>query len=249
MGRRRRDIAHVMLLTGIVLALIQLWLAFTWVPSVNRESFSDPEAQRIFYWHVPMAWVSFLALSVLFAGSLWWFINHDERGWNLHAASADVALIYVLGVVISGPLWGAAEWGTPWDWGDARLNSYGLLSLIVIFLVLGRRTQPDTQATRDTFSALALFGFLLVPLTIMATWFWQLRHPPALVVGASDEGGSGLGAQSMVWTLLLGVLAFTLLMVSQVMLRLEAVHLEQRLDRVQRALDARAEVSRGAEPT
>ena len=55
---------------------------------------------------------------------------------------------------------GAAEWGTPWDWEDYRLNTFGLLTLLALFLVLGRQSQPDGVESRDTFSTFGLYGFV-----------------------------------------------------------------------------------------
>lgn len=232
---RRRLVGQTLLITGLVSVLVTLWLALTWVPSVDRVAFSSPDAQRIFYWHVPTAWVSFLAFTILFSGSLMWFLKRSELGWRMHEATAEIALMYAVFVVVAGPIWGAAEWGTPWDWSDARLNTYGLLTLVGFFLVLGRRSQPDTEATRDTFSSVALFGFVLVPITYLATWLWQLRHPR--ILGGEDAGG--IDDARMAWTLIIGTVSWTILFAGQVLLRWEMVGIEWRLERVQRALDER----------
>ena len=61
----------------------------------------------------------------------------------------------------------------PWDWTDVRLNSFALLTLLALLLVLGRRAQPDGVESRDTFATAGLFGFVLVPLTYIATRIWR----------------------------------------------------------------------------
>ena len=33
--------------------------------------------------------------------------------------------------------------GSSWDWTDVRLNTFALLTLLSLYLVLGRRSQPD----------------------------------------------------------------------------------------------------------
>ena len=95
---------------------------------IRDRAWNAPEAYRILFWHVPFAWSSFLAFSVLFIGSVVWYARRSEIGWRLICTGSDLGLLFGLGVVISGPIWGSAEWGVPWDWGDLRLNTYGPVS-------------------------------------------------------------------------------------------------------------------------
>ena len=128
-----------------------------------------------------------------------WYLKRSEDAWVYFQSGSDLGLIFGLGVITSGPIWASAEWGTPWDWGDIRLNSFGLLSAVALFLVYSRRSQPDTPATRDTLSAIGLFGFALVPITAGATHWWNTTHPPLLVI----ESGEKVGMDSEIRTLLL----------------------------------------------
>ena len=94
----------------------------------------------------------------------------------MHVAGAEAGLATGLMTVWSGMVWGSAEWGVPWDWTDVRLNTFGLLTFLALFLILGRQSQPDGVESRDTFSTFGLFGFVLVPVTYVATRLWQIRH-------------------------------------------------------------------------
>lgn len=223
-----------LLALGYAGAGVSLSLALLWVPSVTNAAFEAPEAQRLFYWHVPSAWMAMIAFGLLFLGSGMWFLRRSALGWRMHVAGSEAGLATGLMAVWSGCMWGQAEWGVPWDWTDVRLNTFGLLTLLALLLVLGRRAQPDGVETRDTFSTVGLFGFVLVPLTYMATRIWQIRHPGP-VIAAGDDGGSL--APSMTVVLLLGVAAFTVLIAGHVLESMRLTSLEQRLDRLQRALD------------
>ena len=128
---------EAVLALGFLGLMITLYLAFNWAPSVNINAFQSPESQRIFYWHVPAAWAAFIAFAVLFVGSAMWFFKRSSLGWKLHIAGSEAGLACGLMAVWSGCVWGAAEWGTPWDWEDWRLNTFGLLTLLALFLVLG----------------------------------------------------------------------------------------------------------------
>lgn len=229
----RVRLGEVLLATGFLGLMTTLYLAFNWAPSVDINAFNSPDAQRIFYWHVPAAWAAFIAFSVLFAGSALWFFKRSPLGWRMHIAGAEAGLACGLIAVWSGCVWGAAEWGTPWDWQDYRLNTFGLLTLLALFLVLGRQSQPDGVETRDTFSTFGLYGFILVPITYIATRIWVIRHPGPVIAG--EEGSSISG--DMATVLMIGALSFTLLIAGHIITSMNVTKLEQRIDRLQTMLD------------
>ena len=190
---------------GVLLTAI---MGYTYAPLVQSPPFRSPEAYRILFWHVPFAWTSFLSFCLLFIGAISWFLKRKEWGWNLFCTGSDLGLLFGLGVVISGPIWGSAEWGVPWDWGDLRLNTFGLLTAVALFIVLSRKAQPDGIETRDTLSTVGLFGFALVPITAVATTVYQKRHPSVVIAESSETGLD----PKMLEVLILGVISFWILM-------------------------------------
>ena len=101
-------------------------------------------------------------------------------------------------------------------------------------MVPGRQSQPVGVEARDTFSTFGLFGFVLVPLTYIATRIWQIRHPGP-VIAAGDDGGSLQSDMSLV--LLIGALSFTLFIIGHMLISMRITHLEQRLESAQKSLD------------
>ena len=82
-----------------------LWLGMIWAPSVSISAFKAPEAQRIFYWHVPSAWSAMIAFGMLFVGSIYWFFKRSDWAWRLHVASSEGWISNrtdVFGLVASG---------------------------------------------------------------------------------------------------------------------------------------------------
>ena len=60
-------------------------------------------AQKIFYVHLPSAWVAFLAFGLTaIAGGVWLFIK-DPRLDRFAESSAEVGVIFTTGVLVSGP--------------------------------------------------------------------------------------------------------------------------------------------------
>ncbi|MEE2747916.1 MAG: cytochrome c biogenesis protein CcsA [Candidatus Thermoplasmatota archaeon] len=224
-----------LMLVGLAIAGTSMVLGFLIAPELSDDF--GGESYRIIFWHVPAAWTSFITYGMLFVGSLAWFWKRSEWGWTLAGVAAELSLLYGLFVVTSGPIWGAAAWGVPWDWTDARLNTYGVLSAIALFLVLSRRSQPDTPEFRDVYSGIGLFGFLLVPITYMATRWWQERHP-CVTLGCDANGGGESGVDSVILQIwLLAFLGMVILMIGQAMVSWEVQKCERRLAELQQRMD------------
>ncbi len=217
-----------LVLAGLAGASLTLFLGFKWAPSVSIAAFQAPEAQRIFYWHVPSAWAAMISFGLLFVGSTVWFFKRSDWAWRMHVASTEAGLATGLIAVFSGCVWGAAEWGVPWDWTDVRLNSFAVLTLLSLFLVLGRKSQPDGIETRDTFAAFGMFGFALVPFTYVATRLWQIRHPGPVVGTSEGSLNSDMG-----YVLLIGAISFTMLVVGHIIYGMELTKLEMRVEDLQ----------------
>ena len=229
----KMKVGEVLLLFGFIGIATTMLLAFLWAPSVSINAFESPAAQRIFYWHVPSAWAAFIAFGALFVGSVGWMFKRSELMWRIHIAGSEAGLATGLMTVWSGCVWGAAEWGTPWDWRDVRLNTFGLLTLLAIYLVLGRNSQPDGVETRDTFAAFGLYGFILVPFTYVATRIWSIRHPGPVI--GTDDGGSLNADMGLI--LLFGTLSFTLLIFGHMLTSMRITSFEQRIEALQIQLD------------
>ena len=221
---------------GLSCAAITAFLGFFQAPLVNPDSWNAPEAYRILYWHVPFAWSSFLSFTILFAGAVSWYAKRSERGWSMVVIGSELGLLFGSGVIISGPIWGSAEWGVPWDWGDVRLNTYALLTLVALFLVMSLRSQPDGEETRDTLAAVGLFGFILVPITAAATTIWRNRHP-GVIFRESEETGEVPVDPEILQVMVFGTFSFMILFIGLVLLNYSIYNLRAELESLNREID------------
>ena len=90
--------------------------------------------------------------------------------------------------------------------------------------------------TRDTFAAFGLYGFVLVPLTYIATRIWTIRHPgPVVATGDGSSINSDMGL-----VLLIGAVSFTVFIIGHMMASMRLTALEQRLESMQQNLDGGA---------
>jgi heme exporter protein C len=214
-GRRRR-LLGIATLVGLAAVLV---LGLLWAP---EDAIQGPP-QRIFYIHVPSAWVGFLAFFVVFVASIGVLATGKRSFDDLASASAEVGIVFTTAVLITGPLWGRPIWHVYWTW-DPRLTSYLMLWLIYLSYLVLRGYVPEA-ARRARYSAVVgIVGFLDVPIVYLSVRWWRSEHPLQLVFEQN-----GLPGQMLV-ALLVGVVAFTLLYVYLMSVRLRVGRLAQRAE-------------------
>jgi heme exporter protein C len=186
------------------------------------------DAQRLMYIHVPAAWLAYLAFAVTaLASGLYLWPRTRSMVWDRVAgASAEVGVVFTGLCLALGMLWGRPIWGVWWVW-DARL----VTTTVLFFLYLGylalRRipAAPETRAKRSAIAA--LIAFVDVPIVHFSVDWWRTLHQQGTVFNreleAQIEG-------TMALTLLLGVVAFTVLYAYLLTRRYELAALEEELD-------------------
>jgi heme exporter protein C len=208
---------------GLALMIAALYLIFMYVPTEKNMG----DVQRIFYFHVPLAWVSFLAFFVVFVCSILYLWKRDVK-WDVTArASAEVGVIFTTLVLITGPIWAKAVWGVWWTW-DARLTATLVLWIIYIAYMLVRRYATEESKGARFAAVLGIVGFIDVPVVFLAIQLWRTQHPGPVVF----EGGL---TSSMLLTLSVSIAAFTVL---YVILTMRSVWLKKLEDMVRQLKDS-----------
>jgi len=206
---------------GGVVALINIAVALCMALFYAPMERTMGDAQRIFYFHVPSAWVGFLAFFIVFVASLM-YLWKRERKWDALALSAaEIGVVFTTLVLLTGPLWAKKAWGAFWVW-DARLTTTLILWMIYIGYLMLRNSSEGER--RQRFAAvLAIVGFLDVPIIYLSVELWRTMHPTLLI---TESGGL---APQMTQTLMVALLSFTLLFA---FLLIQRVRLEQARDQV-----------------
>lgn len=143
--------------------------------------------QKIFYFHVPLAWNAFLGFAIVFFASFRYLATRDPK-WDARAvAAAEVGVLFTTLVLITGPIWAKPVWGIWWTW-DARLTLTFVLWLIYMgYLMLRRYIEaPERRATLA--AIVGVMGFVDVPLVYFAIRWWRTQHPQPVIMGGQDSG-------------------------------------------------------------
>ena len=185
-------------------------LALRFTPIEARQGL----AQKIFYLHVPAAWCSLLAFSLVGIASALYLWLHEPRLDRFAAASAEVGVAFSAVMLTTGPIWAKPIWGTWWTW-DARLT----LTLFLFFLFIGYlalRAAVHEPTERARFSAVVgILGMLLVPFIHLSVYLFRTLHPQPIVLKPSAPSLP----PEMLRTLLISVAVFTLLYIGLVTTR------------------------------
>jgi heme exporter protein C len=192
----RVSVAALLGLTGVYV------LALGYTPIEARQGL----AQKIFYLHVPAAWCTLLAFSLVGVASALYLWLHDPRLDRFAASSAEVGVAFGSVMLTTGPIWARPIWGTWWTW-DARLT----LTLFVFFLFVGYlslRAAVHDPGERARFSAVVgILGMLLVPFIHLSVYLFRTLHPQPIVLKPSAPSLP----PEMLRTLLISFAVFTVL--------------------------------------
>lgn len=134
---------------------------------------------KIYFFHMPSAWMFLLGAIVAGVASARFLFTRRPASDATAVAAAELAVLFGLLALVTGPLWARKAWGVWWVW-DARLTSSLMTFLIfVAYLLLRQFGGPGS----DRLSAgLALFGMANVPFIYVSVNYWRTLHPKTSVV-------------------------------------------------------------------
>jgi heme exporter protein C len=220
-----KEIKRILLLSSLVITLISIYLALIYTPTVKKaDGWVAPLAQKIFYFHVPSAWVAYLAFGVVFVCSIL-YLKTNSRKWDIIAySSAEIGVVFCTLAIITGPIWARAEWGVYWQWEDLKLFMTLVLWLIFLAYIALRAEGGATEHSARLGAVFGIIGFVCVPLSFAANRIWVQTHPTVI---ATSRGSV---QAPMMMALMVAVIAFTLLYFYILMERIDLEKLSIRIE-------------------
>lgn len=212
-------------ITCIAMA-VTLYLVFFYVPTEKTMGV----AQRIFYVHVPSAWIAFLAFFIVMIASAVYLITTFKKWDNIARASAEIGAIFCTLALIIGSLWAKPAWNVWWTW-DWRLTATLVLWLIYIAYLMLRRYLKGERGARGA-AVFGIIAFVDVPFVFFSIRWWKTQHLAPMIMGAE---GSGLKPE-MLTTLLVSVVTFMLLFFYLLQHRAAIDHMEDELEEIRQTV-------------
>ncbi|MDQ3985802.1 MAG: cytochrome c biogenesis protein CcsA [Actinomycetota bacterium] len=213
--------------TGVLLLVSLALILF-----VAREASAamGGQLQRIFYVHVPSAWVGYLAFAIVFISSIA-YLRTGARRWDLIAGSAaEIGVVFISVVLITGPIWAHPVWGTWWQW-DARLTSSLVMWLTYVGYLFLRSLSEDPARTGRLCAVVGIVGFVNVPIVHFSVQWWRTLHPSGPTLADPTEASGFEGPE--VATFLVSLVAFTVLFGWLLTLRTRVGRLSDEVERAE----------------
>ena len=220
----KRTIFFVLALIAMALFAYTQYLIY-FVAELDGQMFFS---QKIFYYHVPSAFMLFVATLACGIFSLLYVRKRKGKYDDIALAAGEIAVLFGLIVLVTGSIWGRAYWGVWWEW-DARMTMSLLLWMSMLGYVLVRKYGgPGSERLA---SGLAIFAAVNIPLVYFSVRIWRTLHPKTSVVPGLEGGMK----TAFLLSLLLFVCFFTILL----WVRISVAKGDRRLNEVREAgLDA-----------
>jgi heme exporter protein C len=214
-------------IVGIATIIAMGWLVAFGL-GFSPEDRDQRESVRLLYVHVPTIWIAYLAFIVTAIASVMYFFGKKKSlGWDrLAGASAEIGTAFVAVTLVIGAMWGRLTWGVFWQW-DARLTTTALLFVTYVGYLAVRRLDGTHEQRARRSAVIGMLAVLEIPLVHWSVRLWRSLHQEATVLGTDgDVSMDGL----MLFSLFVGVIAFSLLYVWLMMHRTRVMAMEDLLD-------------------
>ena len=211
-----------LLLVGMIAAL---YMAFLEAP---RES-TMGDLQRIFYFHVPSGIVGLTGFAVNFFASLMYLISKDGKWDNLALSSAEIGVLFISIVLVTGPIWAKPVWFVWWTWSP-RLTSSLILWMLYVAYLLVRNYVLDSERRAMMSAVFGIVAFVDAPIVWFSIRWWRDIHPSPML----ETGGLSPSMRPALW---ICIAAFMLLFVYLLRRRLHLEYARKDVEWLERSAD------------
>jgi len=205
--------------------LIALYTIFIYAPVEKTMGI----IQKIFYIHVPSAFLAYLAFFITFIASIIYLLRKDSRWDTVAHCAVETGVIFCSIVLITGPIWAKPIWNVWWTW-DPRLTTTLILWFTYVAYLMLRRSVKENQ--RANLSAVfGIIGFINVPITFFSIRLWRTIHPVVIT-------SQGLNMSwPMKFSLILTFIAFCFLFISLLISRIRLERTRMLIDEINETMD------------
>ena len=219
---------RVMSIAALVAMAVGIGATFFYAPI----ELTMGNVQRLFYFHVGSAWVGAVVLGVALVCGILYLRRPNRTVDAVALASIEVGLVFLSMTIVGGSFWGKPAWNTWWIWSPRlTLVTVAWLVYAAYFMLRGAIDEPHKRAR---FAAVyAIVAFVTIILSYLSIRIFRDIHP--VVVGGTAEAAagaaeglqefSGLDSAKMGITLLINVIAFSILGTAWILMRIRLQNL------------------------
>lgn len=166
------------------------------------------EVSRIFYFHVPVAWISVLAFLVSMLNAVRYLKTRDLRYDIKSSSAAQIGLLFAFLATVSGSIWASVSWGSYWNWDPRQVSIFILLLIYGAYFAL-RSAIMENEKKATLAAVYSILSFIAVPFLIFVIpRVFESLHPATSVVNENLKIQMSLKVSLVFFPALIG---FTLL--------------------------------------
>ncbi len=146
--------------------LLWLWMALVIVGAFFyapvAEHFRVPGSSRILFFHVPMAWSSFLGFIAAAVWSVMYLARRNPAHDRAAAVAVQLGLLFGVLATVTGAMWARIEWGAWWNWDPRQTSILASLLFYAAYLAL-RQSVDEPEKRARLAAAYAVLGLVVTP--------------------------------------------------------------------------------------
>lgn len=179
--------------------------------------------QKIFYIHVPTAFLAYLAFFITFIASIFYLYRKDSKWDTVAHCAVETGIIFCTIVLITGSIWAKPIWNVWWTW-DPRLTTTLILWFIYVAYLMLRRVVKENQRA-NLAAVFGIVGFINVPITFFSIRLWRTIHP--VIITSSGFNMSWPMKFSLIITFVAFCFLFFSMLISKIRLEQLRRHVEE----------------------
>lgn len=147
----------------LVIVGMAVLIVFTFITPAPQKTIG--ESSRIFYYHIPQAWICVIAFAMSMVYSIRYLKSRNLKEDDRAVEAARLGFVFCLLAAITGSIFAKVTWGAFWNW-DPRQTSIFILLLIygAYFALRGALEVEERRAALS--SVYAIFAFITVPFLV-----------------------------------------------------------------------------------
>ncbi len=147
----QRILLGVWITVVIVLALFlpmvphpEHWYEFPIIPGLEEKA-------RIIFFHVPTAWLSFMAFAASMVYGIRYLMKRNPDDDMKSSTAAGLGFLFCFLATVTGSIWAKFSWGSFWNWDPRETSIFVLLLIYGAYFAL--RSAVEVEEKRASLSA------------------------------------------------------------------------------------------------
>ena len=186
------------------------------------------ESSRIMYFHVPQAWIAFLAFTLSMVFGVRYLLKRNSRDDMLAVASSELGFLFCILAMVTGSIFAHLTWGSFWNW-DPRETSILILLMIYGANFALRSAISDVEAKRKISSVYLILAFATAPFFIFIMPRITMSLHPSDTMNPLNPG---LDTRSML-VFITAMIAFTGIFIWMLSLKFRYMQIQEKLNRIE----------------